>query len=134
MRPDRVGLKHHADVALVRRHDDVAAAGEHELVADEDLAPEGFLQSGDRAERRRLAAAAGTEKREELSLRDFEIDAAHGVDLAALGLIADVQIFDADHPLTICIAWRRNPITRMTTVSSNSVIINSVPIAATAGT
>src|SRR5690242_2930466 len=122
MRPDRVGLKHHADVALVRRHDKLAAAGEHELVADEDLALERFLQSGDRAQRRRLTAAARAEEREELPLLDVEIDAAHGVDLAALGLIADVETFDANHPLTICIAWRRKPITRTTTVSSKSVI------------
>src|ERR671914_36362 len=59
VRVERVVLEHHRDVAVLRRHvvDEVAA--------DEDLARGRLLEPGDHAQRRRLAAARGSDQHDE---------------------------------------------------------------------
>ena len=67
----RIGLKHHADLALVRRQaGDVGAF-------DADLARARRLEACDHAQRRRLAAAAGAEQRDEFATLDREIEGLH---------------------------------------------------------
>ena len=67
MRVERVVLEHHRDVALARRKivDD--------LSADADLAVADLLEPGDHAQRRRLAAAGGTDEHDELAFADLEV-------------------------------------------------------------
>ncbi len=68
VRIERVGLEHHGDVALGRRHVvDLAPA-------DRDLAGGDLLQPGDQAQQGRLAAARGTDEDDELAVLHLEID------------------------------------------------------------
>ncbi len=75
MRVQRVILEHHGDVAVFRRQvvDDVTA--------DIDVARGHFLESGDHAQRRRLAAAGRADQHNEFVVRDIEIDAANRFDI-----------------------------------------------------
>src|SRR5258708_5114285 len=85
VRPDGVGLEHHAEAAPVGRDEDVPGRGIDHAVADADLARPRPLQARDRAQRRGLAAAAGAQQRKQLPLRYFEADILRGLhDLAAL--------------------------------------------------
>ena len=71
------------------------------IVADENFVlASRRLQSRDRAQRRGFAAAARAEQREKLPLLDIEVDAAHRVHLAALGLVIHVQILNSIIPRT----------------------------------
>ena len=71
MREERVLLEDRVHVALVgRRARDVVAA-------DQDLALVGLLEAGDHPQRRRLAAAARPEQREELALVDAQVERVH---------------------------------------------------------
>ena len=63
MRPNRVGLKDHADGPLVGRHIDALAGGIDGLTADGDLTAVGPLQTRHAAQRRGLAATAGAQER-----------------------------------------------------------------------
>ena len=70
MRPQGIGLEHHADVALPRRQArDVVAA-------DQNAPAIGPVEAGDEAQQRRLPAAGRAEKGEELAGLDREIDVA----------------------------------------------------------
>ena len=66
MREERVGLEHHVDRPLVRRH-----AGER-LAVEPDRALGRLLEAGEHAQQRGLAAAGGAEQRVELALVDVE--------------------------------------------------------------
>ena len=83
VRPDGVGLEHHAEIALVGRDEDALGRGVDEAPADLDLARGRPLQPRDRAQRRGLAAAGRAEQREQLALRDLERDVLRGLDRAA---------------------------------------------------
>jgi hypothetical protein len=64
VRKERIRLEHHADVALVRgAQRDVGAA-------DRNAAARHRLEARDHPQRRRLAAARGTQQRHELARRD----------------------------------------------------------------
>ena len=73
VRPQRIGLEHHADVALVGRQVDPAVGVEHRGRPECDLAGAGCLEAGEAAQGGGLAAPAGTEEDEELALLDLEI-------------------------------------------------------------
>ena len=98
VRPNRVGLKHHADVAIIGRHEGSLGGGIDQIVADKNfvLASRRF-QPGDRAQRRGFAAPARAEQGEKLPLVNVDIDTTHRMHPAALGLIKDVEIFNANH-------------------------------------
>ena len=72
VRVERVGLEHHGDAALARRH------VVDELAVDQKLAVRDRFQSRDHAQRRRLAAAGRADEDDELAVGDVEIDAADG--------------------------------------------------------
>ena len=97
MRPDGVGLKHHADVALVRRDENAAREGIDELARDGDFAFARGLQAGEATQRGGLAAAGRPEERVELPFLDLQIDPADGVNLPGVALVANMQARDADH-------------------------------------
>ena len=67
MRPDRIGLEHHSDRALVHRNEDAARVRDH-ASADRDRALLGPLEAGDAAQDRGLAAPARTKQRVALRL------------------------------------------------------------------
>ena len=76
MGEERVALKDGVGRALVRRQPgDVVAV-------DQDLALVRLLEAGDHPQRRRLAAAARAEHREELALGDVEVDVVDGGEVA----------------------------------------------------
>jgi hypothetical protein len=82
MRPDRIGLKHHADAALFRVLRNAPAAGKNQIAVERNFAGVRFLQTRHAAQKRRLARTARSQHDEELSLADFEIDASkrgHGM-------------------------------------------------------
>ncbi len=98
VRPDGVGLEHHAEAAPVGRDEDVPGRGIDHAIADADLARPRPLQARDRAQRRGLAAAAGPQQREQLPLRHFESDVLRSLDdLAALVGVFGEQPFDFQH-------------------------------------
>ena len=65
VRPDRIGLEHHADRALLDRHVHARLRVEQRPAVDRDHAVVRRLQPRDAAQRRGLAAAGGAEQREE---------------------------------------------------------------------
>src|ERR1019366_6521514 len=71
MRVERVILEHHGDVALLRRH-----LVDH-APADLDLAARYFLQAGDHAQQRGLAAARRADQHAELAVLDLDVYAVH---------------------------------------------------------
>nr|WP_245723573.1 hypothetical protein [Microbacterium humi] len=74
VRPERVGLEDHAEVAFLGGHVDALLPVDECAVADRDAPVGGVFEAGDAVQRRRLPAAARTEEREELSLPDGEVD------------------------------------------------------------
>ncbi len=72
VRIERVALEHHGDVAVARRH------VVHHAVADHDAALADVLESGQHAQRRRLAAARRTDEHHELAVLDVEVHAVDG--------------------------------------------------------
>ena len=57
------------------------------------MSPAGTLETGDHTQRRGLAAPARAQQREELSRRDIQVYAAHGLEVAeALGEIYELYV------------------------------------------
>ena len=83
VRPDRVGLEYHADIALFRRYVDSPGRRVRDGTGNFQLAGVGFLQAGDAAQGGGLTAAAGAEQDAELLLRHFQIYAAQCLHSAA---------------------------------------------------
>jgi hypothetical protein len=95
--PDRIGLKHHADAAIARRHEYVGGRVEHGGVADHDAAAVRALQSGDAAQRRRLSAARRSEQREQLAAFHPQADAVDRLHVGASGGKNLGQVLDCQH-------------------------------------
>src|SRR5262249_52089268 len=88
-----VVLKHHTEVALVRRY------VVHDLAADRHGALVHLLQPGDDAERGRLPAARGAEQAENLATPHLERHPIHGQSVAeSLADIAQLYIDSVPHP------------------------------------
>ena len=75
MRPHRIGLEHHAEVAQPRRHQNAARGRRHDIAADRNLAAGRMLEPGDAAQRRGLAAAGRPEQHDDLACRHGKADA-----------------------------------------------------------
>src|SRR5262249_44845142 len=73
-----VALKHHGDAASARRQ------VVDYVTADPNLAGRGFLQPGNNAKKRGLAAPRGTEQHHELAVARLQADAGDGDDLGEL--------------------------------------------------
>jgi hypothetical protein len=87
VRIKRIVLKHHGDVAILRRQvvDDLAA--------DQHVTRGDFLEARDHAQRRALAAARRADQHDQFVVRNIEIDAAHRVDsVEALGHVAQAYL------------------------------------------
>ena len=88
MRIQRVGLEHHADVAVFRLE------LRHILIAEKDFAGSRLQQAGNAVERRRLAAAGRAEQRDEGGILKDEIDV---VQRDGLRVVFLAEIFNANH-------------------------------------
>src|SRR5262245_6694452 len=78
VRPDRVGLKHHADFPLLRRTITSWTGRKDGFVVESDTARIGLLQSRDAAHQRGLPRTAGSQQDKELFFTDLKIDAVQG--------------------------------------------------------
>ncbi len=78
MRPDRIGLEHHADRAFMHRHEDAGCGIGHDAPADLDSAALGLFEAGNAAQCGGFSATAWTEQRVTLRIRDFEADVIDG--------------------------------------------------------
>ncbi len=78
MRPNRIGLKNHADLPLLRRDIAGRTGRKYGLAVENNIARIGLFQARDAAHQRGLARTAGPQKNEELPFLDFEIDAIQG--------------------------------------------------------
>ena len=98
VRPDRIRLEYHTEAAPIGRHEDAAPAGIDDRVVDADIARRRVLQSGNRAQRRGLAAAARTEQREEVAFGNLDADVLRGLDrLAQLVGVLGTETVDPKH-------------------------------------
>ncbi len=97
VRPDRVGLEHHANRAVVHLDEDAARRVGHDAPADRDGPGVGVFEAGDAAQRRGLAAAAGTEQGIALAVGDIEADAIDDVDRALRAAKGLRQPLDSEH-------------------------------------
>jgi hypothetical protein len=100
MRPDGVGLKHHADLASLRRHKGAVSGAIHGAVVDHDLAGHRLFEPGDAAQRRRLPQRRWAEERKQPPLANCERDAVEGAHLALRAGEGFDQIFNAYHNLS----------------------------------
>ena len=78
---ERVALKHHRDVALLRRQPG------HVELADQHPACGGGLQPGDHPERGALAASRGSHQDHELAVGDFDVESPRGHVPVGIGLL-----------------------------------------------
>src|SRR5262249_5434503 len=100
VRPDRVRLEDHADIAAVGGDEDAAARGGDDGGLERNLPGIGPLQAADRSERRRLATPGGTEQREKLPRGHLEAHAVAGGDVPA-AIAEDLdQVTNLDHGST----------------------------------
>ena len=98
VRPDGIRLKHHAEPAAVGRHEHAVRRREHDAAIHRDLAGARPLESRDRPQRRRLAAAARAEQREQTPLVHREGDVLRGPDdFATVVRIFGEQPLDLQH-------------------------------------
>ena len=74
MRIERIGLEHHRQAALGRRH------VHHVLAVDQDLPAGDILQSGDQAQERGLPAAGRSDEHHEGTVLDIQIGILDDVD------------------------------------------------------
>ena len=81
VRPDGVGLKHHPDGPFLGWNQNMSLRGKDAFAVDINFSVLRVLQSGDAAQSRALALAAGTEKREKLSLTDVDADVLYSANL-----------------------------------------------------
>ena len=70
VRPERVGLKHYADAASLRRH--VRRGARHDAVADEDTSGLRLVEARDLPQQRRLATSRWSEDRDEFTVIDLQ--------------------------------------------------------------
>src|SRR6266404_2922759 len=74
MRPDRIALENHPHAAPIGRHGNTLRPGKNNTRSQLNLTVVRFFQTGNDAQRRRLAAAARPEQREQLARLDLEGD------------------------------------------------------------
>ena len=95
--PDGVGLEHHAEAALVGRHEDACGRRIDDPIVDRDPADARPLETGNRAKRRRLTAAARTKQREETPLGHGEAHVLRRPDGAPGVRVFGAQALDCQH-------------------------------------
>src|SRR6476646_6584631 len=74
MRPNRVGLKYHADLAFLRRGANAPATRKDRLAVERDFSFVRLFEAGDAAPQCRLSRPARPEQNEKFAAPDFQID------------------------------------------------------------
>src|SRR5215472_4051747 len=92
MRPHRIGLEYHRDAASFRWYVAPLGRGENSFAINTDAAAHRFLQTGDRAQSRGLAASRRAQQGHMLALPDGKADAVDGRDRA----VTHDQVGDLD--------------------------------------
>ncbi len=95
MRPQRVGLEHQPQVALLGRHFQLARAVEHGALADVDGAGLRAFQAGDGAQQGGLAAARRTEQGDHFAALQFHRHPFQDLVGGSAAAVVEVQIVDA---------------------------------------
>src|ERR1051325_2415845 len=85
MRPDRIGLKYHADLSLLWRSTDTPRPRVNHLSVERDLPLIGFFQTGHGAQKRGFARATGSEQDKKFAAIDFEMHRAQRGHRAIIG-------------------------------------------------
>jgi hypothetical protein len=80
MRPNRVGLKHHAESPFVRGEENTLRRRRHNRAIDQNLALVRFFQSSDEPKRRGFAAPRRTEQSKDLAGPNRETDVIDRID------------------------------------------------------
>jgi len=80
MRPDCVGLEHHAEPALFRRQVEPTGGCRDAFPSNENLTAVGLIQTGDQTQRGGLAATGRPQQGEDLSTFDRKAHAVDGSD------------------------------------------------------
>src|SRR5262249_10618977 len=100
VRPDCIGLEHHTDAAVARRHEHAILDVAHGLACDDDLARLRPLEPGEAAQGRGLAAAGGPEQRDQLAGLDAEADVVDRIDGDVAGRPEGLaKMLDGEHGL-----------------------------------
>src|SRR5262249_40332241 len=127
VRPQRIGLEHHADPPLLGRQGPTPAT--HDVFRKPHGAEIGNLETGDEPQQRGLAATRRPEHREELAVRDRE---AHILDRArraeALGDLVEAYARHGTTP-----SGRLRPRRPARAASASVTATEMVPTAAAAG-
>src|SRR5262245_51508975 len=97
MRPDGVGLKHHAELTLLRRHPRGRVVRGNNMAGDPYFTPIGSFKAGHAAEQGGLAGAAGTNDDEELSFGDFQVESFDRGNRAVANDETFIQTADRNH-------------------------------------
>ena len=106
MRPDGVGLKHHAELALLRRDPSGRAIRRNDLAVDANLAAVGNFQAGDAAQQGGFPRTAGADDDEQLALGDFQVERLDRGDHAVADGEPFVQAADGNHRMcNLCDRW-----------------------------
>src|SRR5262249_42769374 len=95
-----VGLEHEADVAPPIARERAIVEARELIVPEPDLAGIGTVEAAEEVEQRRLAAARGTEERDDLARAQVQVDAAQGADLVGPGPVDALQGADRVRLLT----------------------------------
>jgi hypothetical protein len=109
------GLKHEADVVSAKPRQLTPGQVRQLAASDGDRSCGGGEQAADHREERRLARAAGSNDRHELSDGDVEADTANGADFSVSVLVGLVEAFDqqgnglVEHGRTACLCVRGQP-------------------------
>src|ERR1043166_2749071 len=85
VRPNGIGLKHHANVPPVGWHNLVRIARENQFVVEDNLPRVRHFQSRNALKGSGLTATAGTEEGVKFAGRNIETDAVHGPDRSLVG-------------------------------------------------
>ena len=88
MWPDGVGLKNHADIALVNRNESPVFTGKQNLITQVNDTFVGIFQSSNTAERGRLSASTWPQQSIELACFDGKINSSDSGNCAAFNDIA----------------------------------------------
>ena len=95
VRPQRVVLKHHPDVAFLGGHKQALLHIGHSTFTEQDLPAVGFFQPGNAAQRGGFAAAAGAQQHEKFSGFDLQIQMLNGIDPTVEGFTDILENYTA---------------------------------------
>src|SRR5262249_43311525 len=102
VRPDRIGLEHHADAAIAWRNEHAVIDVAYRFTRDDDLARLGSLEASEAAQGCGLAATGRPEQGDELASLDTEADVIDRINGDVPGSLEGLaKMVDREHGWTI---------------------------------